>query len=216
MLMICSEPLPACHATYIAFRLACCDTLERMVLAEQVDDPLERPFGYLTQVPFLRNVPPHVQIDLLVDVWHKHRGAGVFAATLLDESVVYAVCETAARLVVSDVRTAERLLADGPVPAAEPPSERLSREIQAVHLNLANEGDFLLLSQFQDIPTDEATALKLRFGLDPAAAEPMFEALGRWHVSADFVRRACGLLTSVESARAQRLFPAWRSSRSLP
>jgi hypothetical protein len=214
MLNICHEPLPISETVYIAFRLACCDTLERMVLAEQADDATETNFGYLTQVPFLRHVPPQVQLDVLVETWRKHTSNDHVAADLLDEGVIYAACETASQLVASDPATAARLLSRGPVEVGDRPSLRMSREIQAVHLDLANEGDFLLISQFQDIPTDEALLLKTKFGLDPAACEPMFEVLGRWHVGSDFARRAGGLLNSVEAARAVALFPGRRSSRS--
>lgn len=214
MLTICHEPLPVSETVYIAFRLACCDTLERMALAEQVDDPSESGFGYLTQVPFLRHVPPQVQLDLLVETWRKHTSNDQIEADLVDESVIYAACETASHLVATDPATAARLLSRAPVEIADRPSLRMSREIQAVHLDLANEGDFLLISQFQDIPTDDALALKLKFGLDPADCEPMFEALGRWYVGSDFTRRAGGLLNSVEAARAVAMFPGRRSSPS--
>lgn len=214
MLTICQDTLPASETAYIAFRLACCDTLERMALADQIDDPSEAEYGYLTQVPFLRHVPPQVQLDLLVETWRKHTSSEHIEATLVDESVIYAVCETASQLVVRDPETAARWLAQSPVEVADRPCPRLSSEIQAVHLDLSNEGDFLLISQFQDIPTDEALLLKTKFGLNPAACEPMFEVLGRWHVSADFVRRAAGLLTPVEAARALALFPGRKSSHS--
>jgi len=214
MLTICNEPLAISETVYIAFRLACCDTLERMGLAEQIDEPCESNFGYLTQVPFLRHVPPQVQLDVLVETWRKHTSNDTIAGDMLDESVIYAVCETASHLVATDSSTAARWLSQGPIEIADKPSLRMSREIQAVHLDLANEGDFLLISQFQDIPTDEALLLKTKFGLDPAACEPMFDVLGRWHVGSDFARRAGGLLNSVEAARAVALFPGRRSSRS--
>lgn len=216
MLTICNEPLPVSETVYIAFRLACCDTLERMVLAEQIEDPSEPAFGCLTQVPFLRQVPPHVQLDVIVETWRKHTSSETVAADLVDESVIYAVCETASQLVVSDPPTAQRLLSQGPVDVADRPCLRMSREIQAVHLDLSNEGDFLLISQFQDIPVDDALELKTKFGLDPAACEPMFELLGRWHVGADFVRRAGGLLNAVEAARVFALIPGRESSGSRP
>lgn len=214
MLTICGDPLPISETVYIAFRLACCDTLERMVLAEQIDDPSERAFGYLTQVPFLRQVPAQVQLDVLVETWRKHTNSETVAADLVDESVIYAVCETASHLVANDPATAQRWMERGPVEIADRPCLRMSREIQAVHLDLSNEGDFLLISQFQDIPTDEALELKTKFGLDPAACEPMFDVLGRWYVGSDFVRRAGGVLNAVEAGQALALFPGYNSSRT--
>ncbi|MBL8851903.1 MAG: hypothetical protein JNG89_19680, partial [Planctomycetaceae bacterium] len=107
-----------------------------------------------------------------------------------------------------------RFLSQGPIEIADRPSLRMSREIQAVHLDLSNDGDFLLISQFQDIPVDEALVLKSKFGLDPAAFESMFDLLGRWHVGADFTRRAGGLLNAVEAGRMLSLIPGRGATRA--
>jgi hypothetical protein len=189
MLNICHEPLPVSETVYIAFRLACCDTLERMVLAEQMDDPSETNFGYLTQVPFLRHVPPQVQLDVLVETWRKHTSSDQVAGDLVDESVIYAACETASQLVASDPATAARLISRGPVEISDRPSLRMSREIQAVHLIWRTKG-FPADQPVSGHPDRRAATLKTKFGLDPAACEPMFGVLGRWHVSGDFARRA--------------------------
>lgn len=202
MLKICQDTLPDSDTTYAAFRLAACDTLERMTLAEQLGTGGERPFGFLTEVPFLKHVPPQVQVDLLAETWSKHRGGTLCAATLVDESVIYAMCETSARLVSRDPETARRFLSGGPRSAALAVDRGLAGAIQALHLDLANEGDFLLISQFQDIPPDDARVLKRRFGLVEAECEGMFEALGRWYVGSEIWRRAAGLLTPTEIACA--------------
>jgi hypothetical protein len=215
MLNICSDHLPQTEVTYIAFRVACCETLERIGLAEQMSLGTDQPFGFLTEVPFLKSVPPQVQVDLLAETWSRHCRRDELPATLVDESVVYAVCETSARLVLSDPGTVRRYLASGPRKVLTQVDERLAAAIQALHLELANEGDFLLISQFQDIPPDEAGPLKETFGLSAAACEPMFEALGRWHVSARFSLHAAALLTGDEVAHAVDLFRLRRPSRSL-
>jgi hypothetical protein len=216
MLKICNDLLPASDVTYAAFRLAVCDTLERMVLAEQIGAACERPFGYLTEVPFLKQVPPQVQVDLLAETWLKHDDARLREATLVDESVIYAVCETASRLIVTDAATARRFLVEGPRPIRNSVNIGLAQEIQALHLDLANEGDFLLISQFQDIPPDDAQVLKQKFGLAEAGCEAMFEVLSRWHVSNDFPERADGLLTLHEIERMPGAFRLHRSFGLLP
>jgi hypothetical protein len=216
MLKICNDLLPASEITYAAFRLAVSDTLERMVLAEQIGASGERPFGFLTEVPFLKQVPPQVQVDLLAETWHKHCAAAVRDATLVDESVIYAVCETAARLIVTDAATARRFLSEGPRRLRTAVNINLAQEIQALHLDLANEGDFLLISQFQDIPPGDARVLKQKFGLAEADCEAMFEVLGRWHVSEDFPELADGLLSPHEVERMPDAFRLRRSSGMLP
>src|SRR5258707_4761858 len=40
-----------------------------------------------------------VQIALLAETWRKHISPDIYKANLVDEGIVYAVCETAARLV---------------------------------------------------------------------------------------------------------------------
>lgn len=216
MLKICNDLLPATDVTYAAFRLAVCDTLERMVLAEQIGAAGERPFGYLTEVPFLKQVPPQVQVDLLAETWWKHGAAHVQEATLVDESVIYAICETAARLIMTDAATARRFLAEGPRRMRTVVNVGLAQEIQALHLDLANEGDFLLISQFQDIPPDDAQVLKQKFGLAEAGCEAMFDVLGRWHVSDEYPERTDGLLTPHELDRMPDTFRLRRSSGMLP
>lgn len=205
MLKICNDLLADSDAAYLAFRLSCRDTLERMLLAEQADHEGEAPYGYLTEVPFLRNVPPQVQIDLLAGTWKRHAAAETVAGTLVDESVIYAACETAARLIGADRDTAERLLAEGPRGVALPPTPEAVQQIHALHLDLSNEGNFLLISQFQDIPPTEARILKSRFGLPEEACESMFDVLGRWHASADFATNAAGLLSAREIRRSHAL-----------
>lgn len=208
MLKICNDLLADRDAVYYALRLAGRDTLERLMLMQQVGFSGETPFGYLTEVPFLRSVPPQVQVDLLAQTWRKLTRPEVAQGSLVDESVIYAACETAARLIAADRGTAERLLAGGPRRARLPAGPAAIHEIQAVHLDLSNEGNFLLISQFQDIPPDEARILKAKFGLPEADCEPMFDVLGRWHASAEFTGDAAGLLTSGEIRRAHELLIA--------
>ena len=81
-----------------------------------------------------------------------------------------------------------------------------------IDLDLANEGDFLLISQFQDIPPDEARPLKRKFELDESACDVMFELLARWYVSPHFASRAEGFLNAAEIARAIGLFRDLRSA----
>ncbi len=58
MLTIGDDLLPQTDLTYFAFRVAFCDTLERITLAEQARMGHDVSLGYLTEVPFLRNVTP--------------------------------------------------------------------------------------------------------------------------------------------------------------
>ena len=202
MLTICNHCLPNNALSYLAFRVACLDTLERMVLARQFDADLTDGFGFLTEVPFLRAVPPQVQLDLLAETWHKHSRRERVAGDLLDESVLFGVCETAARVAEQDLAQLRTWTESAPRRTSVSFKPALAQKLRQLHLSLPNEGDFLLISQFEDLPPFEALRLKAEFGLEPSQCEPLFEVLGRWHVTPGFAGRLTGLLTEREIAHA--------------
>jgi hypothetical protein len=200
MLDVSGDILPAKALTYIAFRVSFQDTLERIVLSKQFDSGCET-FGYLTEVPFLMGVPPHVQLDLLADTWNKHESPDTHEASLVDESVVYAVCETAARITEEDPNVITHSLITGPRESSVEVDAYLPGEFRNLHLSLANEGDFLLASQFEDMNPIEAFELKMQFQIDMARLEEMFDVLGRWRVHSDLQKRIEGLVTERELLR---------------
>ncbi len=201
MLAIASDILPQTSLSYVAFRIAFCETLERITLARQVGGRIEG-FGFLTEVPFLGAVPPRVQLDLLAETWAKHRSDAPEEATLLDESVIYAICETASQLAEHQPNAVRGFLRGGPMDVDLRIDHQLARELQGLHLNLSNAGDFLMISQFEDIPPDEARPLKAQFGMEEDRLEVMFEVLGRWHPSPECLGNLQGLLLPREIQRA--------------
>lgn len=204
MLLIATNTLPRSVLSYLAFRLAFQDTLERVELAEQIDEPPEG-FGYLTEVPFLKEVPPHVQLDLLAQTWSRHVATEPFAADLVDESVIYAACETAARLVEEQPVEVAWWLAGGPIQIPAQPGPSLADGLRGLHINLPSEGDFLLVSQFEDLPPDDAVRVKRKFGIEPAKLECMFDVLARWGYSERFAERLEGLFGIREIARIRSI-----------
>jgi hypothetical protein len=177
------------------------ETLERICLAQQVGTYTATCFGFLTEVPFLRAVPPHIQLDLLAATWKKHVSAERFDANLVDESVIYAACETSARIVEKEPDVIARFLKGGPLDVQLRPDHFLSAELRSLHLNLSTDGDFLMISQFEDMNPDEARAAKQQFGLDEARLDVMFDTLGRWSMSAEFLSNMVGLMTTEEIVR---------------
>ena len=201
MLRIDDDYLPGSDQIYLAFRISFQETLERIVLSRQLNDTIGE-FGYLTEVPFLRGVAPHVQLDLLSDCWQKHSSKRDFEATLIDESIIYAVCETAARIAEDEPTIITHGLITGPKTTRIKVDAFLPGELRNLHLRLANESDFLLISQFEDINPDDASDLKMQFGLDVPRFEEMFKILGRWNVDAGMSTNLKGLLTEREIVRA--------------
>jgi hypothetical protein len=156
MLTISSDTLPQTQLSYLAFRVAFHETLERIALANQFGDDDCDCYGFLTEVPFLRGVPAHVQLDLLAETWSRHVAREQFTASLVDESVVYAACETSARLVEEEPEYVAHLMKGGPYDVEREVDHSLACELRTLHLNLSNDGDFLLISQFEDLDPDEA------------------------------------------------------------
>jgi hypothetical protein len=201
MLFIAGERLPRSDLTYLAFRVAFLETLERIVLSRQFDDSIEV-FGFLTEVPFLTGVAPHVQLDLLADTWSRHSSRRRIQASLVDESIIYAACETAARVAGSEPTVITHCMITGPKACSVEVDGFLPGELRNLHLGLANEGDFLLISQFEDLEPDDAADLKEQFRLDLQRLDEMFDALGRWYVQPHLAARLDGLLTDRELQRA--------------
>lgn len=197
MLSINAQTVPADELLYIAFRLAFLDTMERMSLAQQLDVS-DRCFGYLTQVPFLRNVHPGVQLEQLLYTWNRHAAAGLHRASLCDEAIIYSACETAALVVRTDRLTARRILQQGPRSCVVPCDSALADRLQQFHLQYVAQGHFLLLSQFLDLPPQEANRLKQEFGVEATEIDYLFDLLGRYRVSPLLAEWARGLLTTVE------------------
>ena len=73
---------------------------------------------------------------------------------------------------------------------------------------MPNDGDFLLISQFLDLPPDESVQQKLEMGVDPKRLGSMFDVLGRWHTSPHMLTRLKGLLTEAELGRVASMVPS--------
>lgn len=198
MLRIESQILPDVDLAYIALRLSFFETLERMMLARQLGVPGEGAYGYLSEVPFLRSTAPQIQLDLLLACWQKLRSREDHEATLIDEAVLYASCEAAARSVEADGDFLRQFLESGPRRLSPAWGGHLAEELRFLHLSLPNDGDFLLISQFQDVEPTEGARLKEAFGLDAPGCDELFDVLGRWHVSPEFASNAAGLLEEGE------------------
>jgi len=200
MLRIDDDYLPGSDQIYLAFRISFQETLEQIVLSRQLNDA-NGEFGYLTEIPFLRGVAPHVQLDLLSECWQKHSSKRDFKATLIDEGIIYAVCETAARIAEDEPTVITHGLITGPKATQIKVDAFLPGELRNLHLRLANECDFLLISQFEDMNPEDASDLKMQFGLDEFRFKEMFTILGRWNVNVGMSANLKGLLTEREIVR---------------
>lgn len=200
MIKFAQNHLPYSERVYIALRIAFMETLERLQLAEQLDLAGHRAFGFLTHVPFLKSVPAQVQLDVLLNFWDRHLSRQNFSANYLDEAIVYAACETTAHLIKSDPQHAQRIISSGPLRSSAEVTGRFFEQFQDLHIQFSGDGHFLLLSQCQDLPPEEAEDFKLKYGIMPGKSDALFDVLGRWSVHPGYEDRAAGLLTDQEIA----------------
>ncbi|MFO0917365.1 MAG: hypothetical protein U0872_03510 [Planctomycetaceae bacterium] len=207
MLKIGEDTLPQSLLSYVAFRVAFRETFERFALWKQFEQSSAETYGYLCEVPFLKDVAPQVQLDLLAASWRKHLHPDPAQADLCDESVIYAACETAAQLVEKEPALFSGYLRGGPFDVGIPVDHFLATELRNLYLKLSNEGDFLLISQFLDIAPEEAAPLKHKMGLVESSVSVLYDALSRWHVSTQFLTNLQGLLTESEISRIATLLP---------
>jgi len=210
MLTFATTPLPHSLLSYVAFRVAFRETFDRVSLHQRSLNDHTDAYGYLGEIPFLREVPAQVQLDVLATTWHRHSSREAFPADLVDESVIYAVCETAAQLVERDPDVFVNQMRGGPVDFAVPVDSYLARELRLLYLELPNDGDFLLVSQFLDLDPDESALQKQEMGVDPGRLEQLFDLLGRWHMGPHFATRLKGLLTEAEVAAVRSVLQAHR------
>ena len=199
------ERLPQNALAYAAFRLSAQDTLAAVEMSAALEDDSETNLGYLGEVPFLEQCPLSVQLDLLADVWTRHRRRERFEASLLDAAVIYAACHTAARLSEFDPQWSAECLRCGPRHTSPGLIRGAPGRLRAMFDSFWDDYDFLLLEDLQDVAPDLANAIKGQLGLTDEFVQPLYEALGRAHPSPQLATNFGGLFTADEIQQALSL-----------
>ena len=200
-----SVRLPQKDLAYVAFRLALQETLTDIELYRELEEEEEEPdftAGYLSEVPFLEQVPLSVQVDLLAETWARHRKPDLFEASLLDAAIVYAACETAGRIINDMPEVAVVYLANGPRKVSPRIIKRASNRLEEMFDDFWDDRDFLLIEEFQDLPPNHARQIKDMLRLPDEAIEPMYAALERWNASPNVAANLVGLMTDDEILEA--------------
>jgi hypothetical protein len=200
--------LPQNDLAYVAFRLALQGNLTDIELYRDLEEEPDFTVGYLSEVPFLEQVPLPVQVDLLADTWARHRQPDLVEASLLDAAVVYAACETAGRLIHDMPEVAVSWLLGGPRKISARIIKRAPERLEELFEAFWDDEDFLLIENFQDLPPDHSRMLKEMLRLPDEAIEPMYAALERWNVSPGVAANLIGLLTDAEIAETMPLLEA--------
>lgn len=216
MLYINNQPLSHSLLSYIAFRLACRDTLERFALWQQFGREHDEGVGYLAEIPWLSQVAVPVQLELLASCWRRHIASERFDADLVDEAVVFAVCELAAALVENEALLARSYLRGGPLDLGVPLDLQLAAELRQLFLVMPSQAEFLVVGQLLDTPVDERAAMYAHLGITESHSEQLFELLSRWRVSGDFQLQFHHLLTEREQQQALELLRPYCMVTSQP
>lgn len=202
MLQIAQDRLPQSLLSYVAFRVALKRTWKACAELQSVtrfyQDP-DQP-GYLAEVPFLRETAPAIQLEVLARTWKRHIQPDLVRADLLDEAVLYAVCESTAACVELHPQTVTACLREGPLDLLVPVDFNLAADLRQLYLQMSNDGDFLLVGQFLDMPPDDADEWKRKLGVAPESLEQFFEVLSRWRAQPSLVADLQGLITPFEQA----------------
>lgn len=190
--------LPQIDLVYIAFRLAVLDTLSQMELFGSLDDGPDGPFGYLVEVPFLEQVAPAVQVDLLADVWRRHWDTALHEASLLDAAVIYAGFQTAGRLCSDEPELTRLWLKAGPRLVRYQAGSRTTKKLYELFFAFWDDIDFLSIDELQDLEPNHAQRVRELMRLPEGAFEQMEEVLTRWRASSNVLANLEGLLTTDE------------------
>jgi hypothetical protein len=190
--------LPQNGLAYLAFRLALQETLTDIELYRDLEEEPDVPTGYLSEVPFLEQVPLPVQVDLLAETWAKHRKPDLIEASLLDAAIVYAACQTSGRIINDMPEVVVAWLQGGPRKVSPKIIKRAPHHLEDLFEDFWDDQDFLLIEEFQDLPPDHARQLKEILRLPDEMIEPMYAALERWNVSPLVAGNLVGLLTDAE------------------
>ena len=194
--------LPNNELAYLAFRLAVQETLSDSELYRDLEEEPDGPAGYLAEVPFLEHVPLQVQVDLLAETWNRHQQTELIEASLLDAAIVYAACQTAARIIEDMPEVAAAYLRDGPRQLKTRILRRAAHRLEHLFDAFWDDDDFLLLDELQDLPPQRSAEIRARMQIADADLRTLYEALGRWHVSPQVAANLQGLLTEAELAEA--------------
>jgi hypothetical protein len=175
MLIGCDEEvqLPQTDLTYVGLRLAALDTFCQMDICQGLDDEDGVLFGYLSEVPFLTQVAPVVQVDLLADVWKRHRDVALHEASLLDAAVVHAAFNTAGRVISDEWKLARLWLKAGPQQVRCKLGNRAHQKLTNLFFDFWDDVDFLSIDELQDLTPEHAKAVREMMRLHDGAFEQM-------------------------------------------
>lgn len=184
------------HLTYIAFRVAALHTFERLQLVQSGDMELDD-FGYLSELPVLRQTAAQVQLELLAETWKKGCDARLYPPTILDECVLHSAFERSVRCLLSEPDTVKGFISVGPKPFPVSDIVWLPVRLRTLHLTLPLPAS-VSAAQTAEIVESGRSGGYNEVPVGPTPRDQLFEVLGRWRVNRNLAWGFQDLLTTTE------------------
>ncbi|MFK7818398.1 MAG: hypothetical protein AB8G99_06755 [Planctomycetaceae bacterium] len=181
--------------TYVAFRVAALHTFELLSgkrPAFEDDD-----YGYLSELPLIREVAPQVQLELLADTWKKGCDSKLYPPTIIDECVLHCAFERSVELVLSQPITAKRLMSGGSRDMSGVNLSWLPVRLRTLQLTLPLP-TAIDAAQVADSVVSGPVPGYNGVPVGPTPRDQLFEVLGRWRVNRNLAWGFDGLLTTSE------------------
>ena len=196
-----SRTLPDDDLVYVAFRICYFDLFTELETAACLGTHNFEadPCGYLTSIPFFETVPPTVQLDMLAEVWAKHQSPMRNRAMLVDAAVVWAILANA------DWISREAwdgdlsiVLNGGPRKVSVSTEQDLDGQWSQLFGGFWDDADLLTVDDQQDLPREEARALRVSRQIPEEWVDGIYEVLGRCRASESILANLQGLLSRRE------------------
>ena len=209
MMLICpynDAKLKNSKLLYLALRLSVEETLLWIEhFKDEYSDPPDGPYGFLIEVPFLENVAPPVQVELIASLWHRHSLKKQVDATLLDAAVLFAACETAKRIIADEPEIVRFFLKSGPLRERFRIDSRTLEGLDRLFYCFWDDLDFLSVGDLQDMPPDYVRAMRRQFTISEEEVDLLYRALERAKPSPSTYLHLRGLQTAKEIRQTRRL-----------
>lgn len=193
--------------THAAFRLCALNALDQ--LRRFVADPELRDFGYLSELPLLRETAPQVQLDLLAGVWKKGCDAKLYPPSIVDECVLHTVFERAVALILTQPVAAQGVLSGGIHPVAPEDFTWLPVRMRTLQLTLPLPTSIRAAQVVESVESARGGGYN-GVPAGPTPRDQLFEVLGRWRVNRNLAWSFDGLLTTSEILEMSRFMHATR------
>ncbi len=187
--------------TYVAFRLAALHTFERLKEPAIVGGTPD--YGYLSELPLIRETAPQVQLELLAETWKKGCSARLYPPTIVDECVLHSAFERAVRVILTEPPAAKRFLTSGSRPFNSDELTWLPVRLRTLQLTLPLPSSVHAAQPVQPIESGRAGGYN-EVPVGPTPRDQLFEILGRWRVNRNLAWNFDGLLTTSEIIEVTR------------